>query len=331
MSEEHYSLTGRKSVLLVHGRDFKPDNKTLLDTSVEAMRYGIQRDYPDLLPAFDALEKDMAYYGDLTNVFLASTGKSYDESLDVGDRQNALRTLKEIPARKRFGIRQYDRLPGKSAVPEAIADTLYPIFGLCGLAMPIIHRMSHDFCEYLRGPSSYAYDVRTRLRTRLAEMFEREDRVMLISHGTGSAVAWDVLWEFSHDTELKQRFAGRKLDAWVTMGAPLGDRHIRKRLAGAREKSAARFPTNVITWHNLSAEDDYTCHDKTLADDFKKMMSERLVSAVKDYRVFNHAVRYGRSNPHSSIGYFIHPRLAKIVADWIGPPPEPPPRVEEPV
>ncbi|MDH5241120.1 MAG: hypothetical protein OEW73_10080, partial [Gammaproteobacteria bacterium] len=64
-------------------------------------------------------------------------------------------------------------------------------------------------------------------------------------------------------------------------------------------------------------EDDYTCHDNTLADDFKMMLKQRVVSAVHDYRIFNLAVRYGRSNPHSSIGYYIHPRVSKILADWL--------------
>jgi aspartate-semialdehyde dehydrogenase len=103
----------------------------------------------------------------------------------------------------------------------------------------------------------------------------------------------------------------------VTLGAPLGDHHIRKKLLGANEKPATRFPTNVITWHNVAAEDDYTCHDNTLADDFKKMMDARFVSAVHDHHIYNLAVRYGKSNPHSSVGYFIHPRVSKIVVDWI--------------
>jgi hypothetical protein len=80
---------------------------------------------------------------------------------------------------------------------------------------------------------------------------------------------------------------------------------------------AASYPRNVITWHNLSAEDDWTCHDNTLADDFKDMLQQRAVSAVQDYRVYNLAVRYGKSNPHSSIGYYIHPRVSKILADWV--------------
>ena len=69
--------------------------------------------------------------------------------------------------------------------------------------------------------------------------------------------------------------------------------------------------------HNIAAEDDYACHDMTLADDFKSMMVQKRVSTVQDYRIFNLTVRYGKSNPHSSVGYYIHPRLSKILADWI--------------
>jgi len=46
-------------------------------------------------------------------------------------------------------------------------------------------------------------------------------------------------------------------------------------------------------------------------------LDQRLVSAVNDYRIYNLAVRYGRSNPHSSVGYYIHPRVAKIIVDWM--------------
>ena len=47
------------------------------------------------------------------------------------------------------------------------------------------------------------------------------------------------------------------------------------------------------------------------------MLKEHLVSAVNDHKIYNHAVRYGRSHPHCSIGYFIHPRVSKIIADWL--------------
>jgi hypothetical protein len=160
-------------------------------------------------------------------------------------------------------------------------------------------------------------NVRGRLKERLCELMDRGDRIVLMSHGTGSVVAYDVLWQLSHDPDLKEKYAGKKVELWVTLGAPLGDSSIRKRLLGAKEKLAAKFPVNVIAWHNVAAEDDYCCHDNTLADDFKVMLQQRIISAVHDYRIFNLAVRYGKSNPHSSIGYYIHPRISKILADWL--------------
>lgn len=309
-------MTTSRSVLLVHGRDFKPGRDALFDLSLKAIRAGVERDFPDHLPAFDGLHIDMAYYGDLNNDLLSAAGRHYDEELDLGDRDNALRQLRQIPARKKFGIRPYDRLPGKSAVPEFFADFVYPICCLFGLGTPIMRRKARDFAAYLKRDTDFAACVQGRVRESLCALLDRGDQILLISHGTGSVAAYDVLWQLSHDPQYKERYGSKKIEAWVTLGSPLGDRRVRKRLAGSVGQEL--FPSNVIYWHNVSAEDDYTCHDKTLADDFKKMMSQRLVSAVTDYRVFNHAVRYGRSNPHSSVGYYIHPRMAKIIVDWLG-------------
>jgi hypothetical protein len=103
----------------------------------------------------------------------------------------------------------------------------------------------------------------------------------------------------------------------MTLGAPLGDSTVRKRLLGAGLKGDQQFPRNIVSWHNVSAEDDYMSHDNTLADDFKPMLTHKLVSCIRDYRIYNLAVRYGNSNPHSSVGYLIHPRTAHIISDWL--------------
>ena len=139
---------------------------------------------------------------------------------------------------------------------------------------------------------------------------------MIISHGTGAVIVYDVLWQLSNDARFMDQYGDSKIDCWVTLGAPLGDNFIRKHLLSARG-ACTSYPKNVITWHNVSAEDDWTCHDNTLADDFKDMLQQHAVSAVQDYRVYNLAVRFGKSNPHSSVGYYIHPRVSKIVSDWV--------------
>jgi len=317
MSTEAASPIANRSLLLVHGRDFKPAAEVYMDISMAAMRAGIERDFPDCVAAFDQLQKHIAWFGDLSADVLTASGKTYDEALDVGDRRNALEALKLITPRKKFGIRLYDQLPGKSALPEFFADIGAPVLGAVGLKMPVIGKLARDFAAYFDDASGYATAVRDRVRERLCELLDRGDRVMLITHGIGSVIAYDVLWELSHDVRYAAQYADRKVEQWLTMGSPLGDRCLQKRLLGAREKVGSRFPGNVISWHNLSAEDDYTCHDSTLADDFRKMLQERRVSAVHDYRIFNLTVRYGRSNPHSSVGYYIHPRTAKILAGWL--------------
>ena len=311
------SESGLRSLLLVHGRDFKPNADAWFELSVGALRAGIERDFAEEVPGFDALLKHHAWYGDLTNEFLAGHGHSYDEQLDIGDRRSALNQLRQIDARKRFGIRQYDCLPGKSALPEFIADVTSPVIGAVGLTIPVLSRVSKDFASYLRGDSEYCQRVRDRVRGKICELLDRGDEIMLLTHGTGSAIAYDILWQLSHEREYKTRYGDRKIALWLTLGSPLGDSHIRRRLHGAKEKLELRYPSNVIAWHNVSAEDDFTCHDDTLADDFRKMMDHRVVSAVHDYKIYNLAVRYGRSNPHSSVGYFIHPRVSKIIVDWL--------------
>lgn len=310
-------VDGKRRLLVIHGRDFKPESHVLQDLIRAALRAGIERDYPDCVARFDASQFGLAYYGDLTNKLLEAQGRHYDAATDLGDRGNALNNLRAIIPRKRFGIRQYDCLPGKSAVPEFLADVGSPLLGALGLTMPMLSRISFDFHAYLAGKEPYAQQVRERLRTALTDVLDSDTRLMLIAHGTGAVVAYDVLWQLSHDPRWADEFSGLKVDDFLTLGPPLGDSFIRKRLLASQDASQPDFPTNVISWHNVAAEDDYTCHDMTLADDFKKMMHNRHISAVHDYKIYNLAVRFGRSNPHSSVGYYIHPRVSKILVDWL--------------
>ncbi|MDH3719645.1 MAG: hypothetical protein OES79_16105 [Planctomycetota bacterium] len=317
MTLEELSGPSNRSLLLVHGRGFKPGPDAYMDLSMAALRAGIARDYPDQVDGFDAVNKHLAYYGDVNAEVLAARGKQYDVDLDIGDRRNALTVLKQIEARKRFGIRQYDQLPGKSAVPEFVADLMAPLLGSIGLSIALLGKLAPDFAAYFDSNRNIGTRIRERVRTALCELLDRGERVLLIAHGTGSVIAYDVLWALSHDPDLKERYGDNKVEVWVTLGSPLGDRSMQRHLRGAKEKPTSKFPANVIAWHNVAAEDDYICHDNTLADDFRRMLKQRVLSAVHDYHVFNLAVRYGRSNPHSSVGYYIHPRSAKIIADWL--------------
>ena len=48
------------------------------------------------------------------------------------------------------------------------------------------------------------------------------------------------------------------------------------------------------------------------------MLEHGLIESIEDLRIFNLAIRHGRSNPHHSAGYLIHPTVIEAIADWLG-------------
>lgn len=313
-SDEHKSGC---SLLLVHGRGFKPAAEHYFDFTLAALATGLERDFSGDLDDYYGLNKRLCYYGDLANDVLTHHGKHFDEVLDIGDRRNTLAQLKLLEKRKHFGVRRYDQLPGKTAVKEFAADVIVPLLAMLGFSKPLIARESKDLAEYWYGNSGYTESVRARVRDKICAALDNSEKILLMSHCTGSIIVYDVLWQLSHDAKYAARYAGKKIDTWVTLGAPLGDTMVRRRLLGAKAKGRERYPDNIVSWHNVSAEDDYLCHDNTLADDFKPMLQQRLVSSIRDYKIYNLSVRYGKSSPQSSLGYYVHPRVAQIIMTWL--------------
>jgi len=311
------SGSSKRVLLLVHGRDFKPGAENHGDLVIAALTTGIERDCPEILDQFNTLDKRLAYYGDLTNEFLAGTGLRYDETLDIGDRRNALIKIRALEKKKNFSVTRYDRLPGKSAITEFFADIAGPLLGRLGLSSILMRKVGVDLGEYWNAKSDFAEKVRERVRSLICDALDSGSQIMLLTHGTGCIVAYDVLWQLSHEAQYAEKYAEQKIDVWLTLGAPLGDSMVRRRLLGAGKKGVDQFPSVVVSWHNLSAEDDFVSHDNTLADDFKPMLRQKQVSFIRDYRIYNLAIRYGKSNPHSSIGYLAHPRTAQIISEWL--------------
>jgi hypothetical protein len=307
----------RRELLFVHGRDFKPAAEDLLDLCISATAAGIQRDCPEWLDAFHAAHKTIAYYGDISNEYLTGMGRHFDAAVDLGDRRNALAALRTLSKAKQFGVGRYDRLPGKTAIAEFAADIAAPVLGALGLSGALIAKVAADLHEYWNADSDFGARIRGRVRAAITAALLENRRLMILAHGTGSVATWDVLWQLSHHPDYAPPLSGRKVEQWLTLGSPLGDATVRRRLQGAKSRDRGRFPTNVLSWHNVSAEDDYMCHDNTLGDDFRDMLKQRQVSCIRDYRIYNLAVRYGKSNPHSSVGYLIHPRVSKLVTDWL--------------
>ena len=313
----HISGETDRSIIFVHECGFKPSSHEYLDALIASVTAGVESDYVELLDQFAAVNKYLAYYSDLSREFLAEQSQFYDESLDISDLASALHQLKGIDRKKGFRVGKYDKLPGKSSIKEFAVSMLAPVLSAVGLEKRLVSGISKDLGEYWKANSDLGAATLERVRSTIQTALDRDERIMLIAHGSGAIVAYDALWQLSHDPVYAEKYTDSKIDILLTLGCPLSDSTVRRQLMGARRKGRERFPTNVIAWHNVSAEDDYVSHDPTVCDDFKAMLKQRQVSSIRDYRIYNMVIRYGVANPHSAIGYLIHPRVTRIVTDWL--------------
>ena len=168
-----------------------------------------------------------------------------------------------------------------------------------------------DLRRYLSDDNGIATHTRRMLKMRLRAAAEGRHPTLLIGHSMGSVIAYDTLWELTQ--------SGRdrlQLDMLLTMGSPLGNRYMQKRLKGADQKGYARYPANIRRWRNLSAVGDMTALDPYLADDFEEMLELGILEGFEDEVIHTHFRLRGVLNVHAEYGYLVNPRTAHTVIDW---------------
>ena len=168
-----------------------------------------------------------------------------------------------------------------------------------------------DLRRYLRNRNEIAEHTRQMLKMRLRAAVEAERPILLIAHSMGSVIAWDSLWQMAHNERDHMH-----IDLLLTMGSPLGQRYIQRRLQGAGEPSERRYPDSICRWINLSAIGDLTALDPDLADDFAAMLKFGLVDSIEDHELHNYFRLNGDLNVHAEYGYLANDVTAKIVIDW---------------
>ena len=199
---------------------------------------------------------------------------------------------------------------------EALADTFAGIGSFFGISQPLIHLVAPDMTEYWNPDSEFGSKVRFRMTPPLRDAMDRDDDILVIAHSLGCMIAYDTFWKFARTGEYRPTYTDKEINLFVTLGCPLGDETVKKNLKGAQAHGLRRFPTNITSWLNIAAEDDFVSHDQEIVNDYKEMVPE-LTPSIKDERIYNLAVRHGKSNPHHGAGYLIHPTVADAVADWL--------------
>ena len=174
-----------------------------------------------------------------------------------------------------------------------------------------------DMRQYWNFDSEFGSNVRATMVGPLKRAMNRGDKIMVVSHSLGTLIAYDTFWKFSRTGEYRPKYSNKKIDAWITLGSPLGDETVKRNLKGAGASGPRRYPGNIKRWENVSAEDDFISHDSKLSNDYKRMFKKGLVDEINDQKIYNLAVRSGSSNPHHGAGYLIHPKVIKLITDWV--------------
>ena len=295
---------GQSTLFLVHGRGVKPEAGALEAQWCRALNHGLARDHKASL---ESVNVEMLYYGDITNDLDPEAGK-YDPVLDLADLDNAFEQLAALKSIKSFRRSRYEAVPGQSPLKEFLTDLGVPVSRLLGLSNKRLAHFYPELTEYWSNPD-LADRVRARLVPPLGEALRRGDHIMVASHCIGSVFCYDAFWDASQEVDSNEQ----RIHSWLTLGSPLADDDVRRRLGG----QPRGFPNLLINWFNIAAEDDPVCHDETMANDFDAMLKERHISRIQDYHIYNLAERYGKSDPHATLGYLIHPRTIGLVMDWI--------------
>ncbi len=187
---------------------------------------------------------------------------------------------------------------------------LFP-FVIPHLASERVELHMRDLRRYVRNVNDIGEHTREMLKMPLRAAHESHRPVLLIAHSMGSVIAYDSLWEMSHDARDELQ-----LDVFLTMGSPLGQNYLQRRILGHDLSGTARYPENIRRWINLAAVGDMTAIDPVLKNDFGEMLDLDIVECIDDIEIYNFFRLQGELNVHAEYGYLVNNVTAGIVADW---------------
>lgn len=168
-----------------------------------------------------------------------------------------------------------------------------------------------DLRRYVNNVDDIAEATRRLVKLPLRAAAKSSRPIMLIGHSMGSVIAYDALWQLSRDTREPVH-----IDLFLTMGSPLGERTIQRRLLGRGAVGDARYPRNIRRWVNIAAVGELTAMDMELANDYAEMLALGLVEEIVDYQVYNYFRYDGELNVHSEYGYLVNEVTGRVIADW---------------
>ncbi|MEX0976967.1 MAG: hypothetical protein WDZ50_07715 [Woeseia sp.] len=168
-----------------------------------------------------------------------------------------------------------------------------------------------DLRRYVHNEFEVADAIRRLVSLPLRAAAKAGRPILLIGHSMGSVIGYEALWQMSRDSDEDVR-----VDLFLTMGSPLGQRTIQRGLKGSKDRGVSRYPRNIRRWVNIAAFGELTAIDMTLRNDFAGMIEAGLVDEIEDHAVFNYYRADGELNVHAEYGYLINKACATQICNW---------------
>lgn len=168
-----------------------------------------------------------------------------------------------------------------------------------------------DLRRYLSNDNGIADHTREMLKIVLRAACESQRPILLVAHSMGSIIAYDALWEMSRNSK-----DHAQIDRLLTMGSPLGQNYLQRRIHGHDREGLLRYPNNIRRWTNLAAVGELTAIDRVLANDFGEMLDLELLESLEDVDLYTYFRLDGQLNVHAEYGYLASETCGRVVADW---------------
>lgn len=167
-----------------------------------------------------------------------------------------------------------------------------------------------DLRRYVRNQNGIADHAREMFKVPVRAACESGRPILLIAHSMGSVIAYDALWEMTQNERDHAR-----IHHLLSLGSPLGQNYLQKRIFGHELSGMARYPDNIRRWTNLSAVGELTAIDRVLKNDFSEMLELGLVESIEDGDIYNYFKLDGQLNVHAEYGYLVNEAIGRVVVD----------------
>ena len=168
-----------------------------------------------------------------------------------------------------------------------------------------------DLRRYVNNVDDIAEATRRLVKLPLRAAARTGRPILLIGHSMGSVIAFDALWQLSREAADELT-----VDLFMTMGSPLGQHTIQRRLLGRGAVAGARYPRNIRRWVNIAAVGELTAMDMQLANDYGEMVRLGLTEEIVDCEVYNYFHYHGELNVHAEYGYLVNAVTGGVIGEW---------------